>query len=78
VWCWRTEEGKQVYRALYGELKSASGMIDGWLRLVTHDERILRKGESTVRTQFVQATHDCPHAMGIIDDEHERFLFLTI
>jgi hypothetical protein len=72
------EEGKQVFQALCGELKSPSGMIDGWLRLVTHGERILRKGESTVRSQFVQATQACLHAMVIIDDDHERILFLTI
>jgi hypothetical protein len=71
------EERKEVNEDLGGQLKRAGNMIDGLRGIIAHDERILRKGSSTVGTHLVQAAHSCSQAMFISDDEHERFLFLT-
>jgi hypothetical protein len=77
IWRWRTEEREEVNEDLCGKLKSAGGMIDGLFGIVAQDERVGGKGYSAVGTPLVQTAHACQHAMVIIDDEHDSFLFLT-
>jgi len=74
IWGRRTEERVEINHDVRDKFDGACRMVHGLIGVITHDERILRKGFGAIVALFFQAQHTCAKALFVVHDEHIVFL----